>query len=92
MPVPPESQEPLEPAESRGRPITRERVVFTFLALAAISLVSGAGAIWFTLEALAGRLSPAQVFELIPVWLVCAGAILYLLWRWVRFARKLPKT
>ena len=87
MPTPDEAREPFEPADSRERAITRDRVV-TFLALVAISLVSGAVAIWFTLEALAGSLSPAQMFELIPVWLVSAGAIFYLLWRWVRFARK----
>jgi len=82
----------LEPTDSRKRPITRDRVVVTFLALAAISLVSAGFAIWFTLEALEGRLSAAQMFELIPVWVVCAGAIFYLLWRWVRFARRFPKT
>jgi len=72
--------------------MTRDRVVFTFLALAAISLVSGAVAIWLTVLALAGRLTPAQLFELIPVWVVCAVAIFYLLWGLSRFARKLRKT
>jgi len=82
---------PSEPADSRRRPVTRARAVFAFWLLVAMSLVSVAVAIWVTIEALAGRLSAYRLFDLIPVWVVCAGAI-YLSWRLVRSARQRRKS
>jgi len=91
MPTPAESREPWELADSRGRPITRDRVVFALWALAAMTLVCWAVAIWVTGDVLTGSPSVLQVLELVPVWAICAGGI-YLLWRLARFARKLPKS
>jgi len=85
-----EPREPWQPADSRGRPITRARVVFAFWALAAMTVVCWGVAIWVTREALTGSPSAAQLLKLVPVWVICAGAI-YLLWRLARFARQLTK-
>jgi DNA-binding transcriptional LysR family regulator len=91
MPTPAESRKPWELADSRGRPITRDRAVFAFWALAAMTAVCWGMAIWATRDALAGSLSAAQLLMLVPIWVICAGGI-YLLWRLARFARKLPKS
>jgi hypothetical protein len=86
-----ESPEPRELADSRGRPMTRDRVVFAFWALAAMTVVCWGVAIWVTREALTGSPSAAQLLKLVPIWVICAGAM-YLLWRLARFARQLTKT
>ena len=91
MPTQAEPHEPWQLADSHGRPITRDRVVFAFWALAAMTLVSWAVAIWVTRNTLAGTPTAAQLLWLVPTWLVCASAI-YLLGRLGRFARQLPKT
>jgi hypothetical protein len=91
MPTQAESRDPWELADSRGRPITRGRVVFAFWALAAMSLVCWAVTAWVTRETLVGSFTAVQLLELVPVWVISIGAI-YLLWRLARFARKLPKT
>ena len=90
MPTQAESQEPGELADSRGRPITRDRVVFAFWALAAMTLVCWAVVIWVTWETLTGSPTVAQLLWLVLPWVVCAGGI-YLLWRLARFARQLPR-
>jgi hypothetical protein len=86
-----ESQEPWELADSRGRPITRERVVFAFWALVLMTLVCWAVAVWVTRATLAASPTVAELLWLVPTWVACAGGI-YLLWRLARFARQLPKT
>ena len=91
MPSPDESREPWELADSRGRPITRNRVVFAFWALAAMTAVCWAVAIWITREALHRSPSATELLELVPVWVICAGAV-YLLWRLARFARQLRES
>ena len=78
-------------ADSRGRPITRGRVVFAFWTLAAMTLVCWVVAIGVTRETMAGSPTVAQVLWLVPTWAICAGGI-YLLWRLARFARQLPKS
>ncbi len=91
MPTDAESHEPWDLADARGRPITRDRVVFAFWALAAMTLVCWSVAIWDTRNTLAGSPTAAQLLWLVLTWVICAGAI-YLLWRLGRFARQLPKT
>ena len=91
MPSQAESQEPWALADSGGRPITRGRVVFAFWALAAMTLVCWAVAVWVTRATLAGSPTVAQLLWLVPTWVICAGGI-YLLWRLARFARQLPKS
>ena len=91
MPTSAESREPRGLADSPGRPITRDRVVFAFWALAAMTVVCLGVAIGVTREALTGSLSAAQLLKLVPIWAICAGAI-NLLWRLARFARQLAKT
>jgi hypothetical protein len=91
MPTQAELQEPWALADPQGRPITRGRVVFAFWALAAMTLVCWAVAIWVTRDTLAGSVTVAQLLWLVPAWVACAGGI-YLLWRLDRFARQLPKS
>ena len=81
-------KEPWALADSQGRPITRGRVVFAFWALAAMTLVCWAVAIWVTRDTLAGSPTVVQLLWLLPTWISCAGGI-YLLWRLARFARQL---
>jgi len=91
MPTPAESPEPWEPADSRGRPIARDRVVFAFWALAAMTLVCWGVVILVTRETLAESPSAARLLKLVPAWVICVGSI-YLLRRLARFARQLPKS
>ena len=91
MPRQAELQEPWALTDSHGRPIARGRVRFAFWALAAMTLVCWAVAIWVTRDTLAGSPTVAQLLWLVPTWVACAGGI-YLLWRLARFARQLPKS
>ena len=90
MPRQAELQEPWALTDSHGRPIARGRVLFAFWALAAMTLVCWAVAIWVTRDTLAGSPTVAQLLWLVPTWIASAGGI-YLLWRLARFAHQLPK-
>jgi len=64
--------------------------VSTFWALAFMVLVCWATVIYATRKTLAGRPTVTDLLWLVLPWLTCVGGI-YLLWRLVRFARRLPK-
>ncbi len=84
-------KEPWALADSQGRPIARGRVIVAFWALAAMTLVCWAVAIWVTRDTLAASPTVAQLLWLVPTWVTCTGGV-YLLWRLARFARQLPKS